>query len=303
MVGFSTASPDKTTVNEDAARAIEVDGRRGVLVVADGLGGGRGGEQAASTTIESLDVRCRAAAGPAEAAREMAGDGSGSAGGAEGGSEGGSEDQRARGANASASGPHGVEEQDDAVARDDVVEGEDGVLRGAILSGIDEAHSRIREMQIGAGATLALVEIDRRRVRSYHVGDAMVLVTGQRGKLKLKTVCHSPVGFGVEAGLIGEEEAMHHDERHVVLNALGHEGMRVEMGSAVEMSERDTLLVSSDGLFDNLTMEEIVERIRCGDLYDAACELARAAWTRMTAPAEGQPSKPDDLTFVLYRKP
>ena len=40
VVVFSARSPDKTTVNEDSAGLIAVDDTHGILIVADGAGGG-----------------------------------------------------------------------------------------------------------------------------------------------------------------------------------------------------------------------------------------------------------------------
>jgi serine/threonine protein phosphatase PrpC len=62
------------------------------------------------------------------------------------------------------------------------------------------------------------------------------------------------------------------------------------------------VLVASDGLYDNLHRREIVEVIRKGKLLASAEELARSGIGRMTVPTEGEPSKPDDLTFILYRR-
>jgi serine/threonine protein phosphatase PrpC len=129
----------------------------------------------------------------------------------------------------------------------------------------------------------------------------MILVMGQRGKIKLQTVSHSPVGFAVEAGVIDEAEAMHHEDRHLVSNVLGASDMRIEVGSTLTLSPRDTLLLSSDGLFDNLHRDEIVERMRRGPLLEGARRLSQDAVRRMTRPVGGNPSKPDDLTFVAFR--
>ena len=41
--------------------------------------------------------------------------------------------------------------------------------------------------------------------------------------------------------------------------------------------------------------------IRCGPLEEAARRLLEVAVQRMRSPVEGEPSKPDDLSFVLYR--
>ncbi len=129
----------------------------------------------------------------------------------------------------------------------------------------------------------------------------MILVMGQRGKIKLQTVSHSPVGFAVEAGVIDEAEAMHHEDRHLVSNVLGASDMRIEVGSTLTLSPRDTLLLSSDGLFDNLHRDEIVERMRKGPLLEAARRLGQDSVRRMTRPVGENPSKPDDLTFVVLR--
>ncbi len=78
--------------------------------------------------------------------------------------------------------------------------------------------------------------------------------------------------------------------------------MRIEVGRTLKLRPRDTVLVASDGLFDNLHLEEIVELICSGPLQKAAQELAAAGRKRMEQPQAGHPSQPDDLTFVLYRR-
>ena len=187
---------------------------------------------------------------------------------------------------------------EEAVSRSD--EDEAG-LRAAILDGIESANAAVQELGIGAATTLAAVELCDGWARPYHVGDSMILVVGQRGKIKLQTVAHSPVGFALEAGVIDEHDALHHEERHVVSNVLGTHDMRIEVGSALHLAHHDTLLVASDGLFDNLRVDEIVERIRMGPIASCAARLVADARRRMTEPAAREPSKPDDLSFVLFR--
>jgi serine/threonine protein phosphatase PrpC len=131
----------------------------------------------------------------------------------------------------------------------------------------------------------------------------MILVVGQRGKIKLQTVCHSPVGFAVESGYLDEREAMHHEDRHLVSNFVGSPEMRIEIGAPLTMAAWDTLLIASDGLFDNLHIPEIVERIRKGPLDVGVRKIVADATARMKRPANGRPSKPDDLTIVAFRSP
>jgi PPM family protein phosphatase len=174
-------------------------------------------------------------------------------------------------------------------------------LRSAILDGIEQANQAVLDVGVGAAATFAVVELEGRRIRPFHIGDCEILVSGQRGRLKLQTVSHSPVAQAVDAGMLDRQEAMHHADRHLVSNVIGATDMRIEMGSWRTLAQRDTLLVASDGLHDNLHLSEIVEQMRKGGLESAARKLERMAHERMRGARFDEPSKPDDLTFVLYR--
>lgn len=173
--------------------------------------------------------------------------------------------------------------------------------RWGILNGFERANERILALGVGAATTLTVVEVSSRSVRAFHVGDSFALVTGGRGRIKLQTIPHSPVGYGIESGLLDEKDAIHHEERHIVSNAIGSSDLRIDVGLPLELAARDTLLVASDGLSDNLHMEEVVTALRKGPLERAAKSLADRALDRMRGGSEGDPSKPDDLTFVIFR--
>ena len=238
---FSMRSPFKESPNEDVAALVPFDDERGILVVADGAGGLRGGAQASSTAVYELVANLE------NAARQS------------------------------------------------------GILREAVLDGIEGANREIMTLGIGAATTLAVAELRGSRARTYHVGDSQILILGQKGKQKLFTMSHSPVGYALESGLINDEEALLHEDRHYVSNVLGTQNMTIEMGLDVELARHDTLLVACDGLYDNLTSEEIVEILRKGELQDAAAELIDRCVHRMARSTDGCPSKPDDLTLIAYR--
>lgn len=238
---FSARCPGRATGNEDAAAMLPFGPDAAVLVVADGVGGGRSGARAAGLAVQAIW-------------RSLL------------------EGQR-----------------------------EGWKLRTAMLNGIERANEAVRELGIGAATTLAAVEIQQDRVRPYHVGDSPILLIGQRGKVKFETISHSPVGFAVESGLLDARDAMHHEDRHLVSNLIGSDDMRIEVGAERRLAPRDTLLLSSDGLSDNLTTREIAERVRRGPLLEAAEALASTARRRMYAPSDHEPSKPDDLTLLVFR--
>lgn len=243
VVLYTDRCPDKETPNEDSVAVLQTGPRSGVLVVADGVGGARGGHHASALAIHSI--------------REAL-----------------------------------------AVVGEDPEE-----LRRGVLNGIEEANKCILEMGVGAATTLSVVVVHEQTIRPYHIGDSMIVLTGQRGRVKLQTVPHSPPGLALEAGVIDEQEAINHADRHVVTNFVGSETMRIEMGSTTSVSPRDTLLLASDGLSDNFTVDEIVEYVRRGPLEDSARKLICEARRRMAGLGDWPDalSKPDDLSLVAFR--
>jgi len=234
---FTVKAPNKETRNEDSIALIPYDEQRGLIVVADGVGGHAKGGDASQIAVHALD----------KAIREY---------------------------------------------------GEsNGDLRDAILRGIDEANQQILAMQSGSATTIVIVEINGDQIRSYHAGDSVALITGQRGRLKYQTIAHSPVGYAVESGMLNEEQAMSSDERHLVSNIVGCNDMRIEIGPPLTMARRDTVLLCSDGATDNLLIDEILEHIRKGSLLDAGQYLLSTCREKMQQ-ADGHM---DDLSVVLFR--
>ena len=166
---------------------------------------------------------------------------------------------------------------------------------------IQRANQALLEQLPGAATTVSVVEISGNSLTSYHVGDSAALVVGQRTRIKLKTQCHSPVGIAEANGLLDEKQALFHPRRHLLNNMVGDPALWLEKTGPLELAARDTVLVASDGLWDNLFISEVVEAIRAGPMLQAAQLLADTVMARMSTPAAGVPSKPDDVSFILYR--
>lgn len=180
-------------------------------------------------------------------------------------------------------------------------DGESGV-RNAILDGIEESNRAIRGLEVGAGTTIIAIEISSGRFRSYHAGDSMAMLVDASGRPTWRTPPHSPVGYAIEAGLLDETDAMTHYNRHLLANALGKRTMHIEVGTPHRLRPGETLIVASDGLFDNLLLEEIGECVRKRNLARAVTELVATAGRRMASPDSSNLSKPDDLTVLAYRE-
>jgi serine/threonine protein phosphatase PrpC len=178
---------------------------------------------------------------------------------------------------------------------------EPSLLRNAILDGIEAANREVMGLDVRAGSTIAAVEIVGNRLRTYHAGDSMVILFGPTGLARWKTVSHSPVGYAVASGFFQEHQAIRHESLHLLSNAVGTASMKLEIGTTAGFEPGDTLLIASDGLFDNLLTREVGELVRGEDLLGSISQMVGIACSRMAEPSAENPSKPDDLTVVAFK--
>ena len=47
--------------------------------------------------------------------------------------------------------------------------------------------------------------------------------------MKTQTIPHSPVGYAIEAGVLNEQDAMAHSQRHIVSNLIGSHDVRIDL--------------------------------------------------------------------------
>ena len=95
---------------------------------------------------------------------------------------------------------------------------------------------------------------------------------------------------------------MLHPDRHLVSNLVGSREMHIELGPAQELNPRDTVLVGSDGVFDNLHLDEVLELGRSGEPRERVRDLAHLAHQRMVSMGSESFGKPDDLSVLLYTR-
>lgn len=168
----------------------------------------------------------------------------------------------------------------------------------AVLAGFDAANTAVGDLRIGAGSTLTAMLVNGSEARVFYAGDSPAIVIGQRGVIRFATLPHSATGYGVEAGLLTEAEAANHEDSGVVLNVLGFPEMFVHVGPPVALRPRDTVIVASDALTDNLPVDRISELGRSGAAEAALRAMAGEASQAMLDEANGHP---DDLSIVMYR--
>ena len=136
----------------------------------------------------------------------------------------------------------------------------------SLKAAIEVANLRIFEASasdekyFGMGTTLvALVVVDDTAV-SAHVGDSRLYRMRESG-LELLTTDHSQVMEMVRHGIISIEEARTHDDKNVILRAVGtQDHVEVEVSEPFVVEQGDTLLLCSDGLSD-MVEDTIIESI------------------------------------------
>ena len=77
--------------------------------------------------------------------------------------------------------------------------------------------------------------------------------------------------------------------------------MWIDVKSLPRLAELDTIILASDGLWDNLYRDEVAKLIGNPSLIEVAHEIARMAAKRMKRESVSGFGKPDDLSFILYR--
>lgn len=139
------------------------------------------------------------------------------------------------------------------------------------------AKSREDASTKGMGATLSAMVILGDRVSIAHVGDSRVYLV-RSGRLRQLTMDHTHVQDLVSRGHLSVEQARVHQERNLLIQAIGIvESIVVDL-TELAAASGDTIMLCSDGVHDFVTDGQIGEVLRsdgspnqrCAQLIEAA---------------------------------
>lgn len=133
----------------------------------------------------------------------------------------------------------------------------------ALKSAIEQANEKIFETSLrdekmfGMGTTVIALVLLNGTAFSAHVGDSRLYrLRGQN--MKMLTLDHSQVMEMVKHGIISMEEARNHDDKNVILRAVGTQPIvEVELSEPFAVETNDQFLLCSDGLCDMIEDETI----------------------------------------------
>jgi len=159
-----------------------------------------------------------------------------------------------------------------------------------------DANVRLHDMSLEGedakvmGTTLAALLAFKKHVVSMWVGDSRVYRLREGELLKQVTTDHSEVEEMIAQGVLGKAEAMDHPSANVVTRAVGGlKSVYVDL-ELDELEDKDRYLICSDGLFKDLSEEEIEELMGQGSCSDACHALIDTVLEREAA---------DNVTVVI----
>jgi protein phosphatase len=171
-------------------------------------------------------------------------------------------------------------------------------LSAQLRTAVAEAHRVICKRHSEApgkeamSSTLTAVHVGRSMLTIAQVGDSRAYLFSQ-GKLTLLTEDQTVVRMLQKKGMLTDEEAQHHADRHIVLQALGQGQAVTPEVQRVPFQAGDCVLLCTDGLttcvsherIETILQQEKHENVRCQRLIEAA----HAA------------GSPDNVTVLLAR--
>lgn len=171
--------------------------------------------------------------------------------------------------------------------------------QAALLEGFAAAHEGIQsyatehpEFQ-GMGTTCTALSIMGRQLCFTHVGDSRLYLF-RSGALSRLTRDHSYVGRLVESGIVREEDAESHPQRHILTAALGS-GRELTPDTpqhALALGLGDTLLLCTDGLWGVVPESDLASVIQTNAPAESCLALVKMALER---------GGPDNVTVLVLR--
>src|SRR3984957_12122423 len=143
------------------------------------------------------------------------------------------------------------------------------------------------------GTTCTALSLVGRQLCFAHVGDSrLYLVRG--GMISRLTRDHSYVGRLVESGIVREEDAESHPQRHILTAALGS-GRELTPDvpeRPLDLVIGDSLLLCTDGLWGVVPEPDLARIVQTGTPAEACTALVNQALER---------GGPDNITVLVLR--
>lgn len=148
---------------------------------------------------------------------------------------------------------------------------------------LDKVNAHIHEMACkhdanrGMATTIVIVYADHGKAYVTNVGDSRAYLY-RDGQMVQLTEDHTYVNALVKAGKLTREEAEHDERKNVITKALGAEPEVEPDFFQVDIAAEDIILMCTDGLYDEVSDDEIIDVLDQELTMSATCsELVNLA--------------------------
>ena len=131
-------------------------------------------------------------------------------------------------------------------------------------------ESRTSPENRGMATTLVLTYFAQNRMYVMNVGDSRAYIM-RKGNLRQITEDHTYVNSLLKAGVITEEQAKDHENKNMITRAVGADyGVNADFFSC-GIHKGDVVLMCSDGLYDEVPKERLMELLSQGKSMNDIC--------------------------------
>lgn len=135
-----------------------------------------------------------------------------------------------------------------------------------------DANNRIIQANISGHSTAAALWIHERSAIVCHVGDTRIYQF-RNGKIEFQSVDHSLIQLAVLVGDLSSCDLRHHKDRNKLYRVLGDPETDLKPSSdEIDAIEGDRFLLCSDGFWEAVTEEDMIESLRISPTPDVWLE-------------------------------
>lgn len=145
-------------------------------------------------------------------------------------------------------------------------------LKELLTEAFQRANELVNERVPGGGTTLLCALILGNQAYIANVGDSRAYLVSPAGCSQI-TRDHSIVDIMVELGQMTVEEMVHHPQRNVLYRAVGQKGPLEVDTFFCHIPLEGALLLCSDGLWEMVREEEIVQVVTTSSSLQEACDV------------------------------
>ena len=143
----------------------------------------------------------------------------------------------------------------------------------------------------GMSTTVTALALEGGELVAAHVGDSRLYLV-REGRATQLTKDHTVTAERVRLGVLSEKRARFHPDRSTLTRSLGRELIVAVDRLSTRVRQDDVLIVCTDGLYNVLEPEEMVEVLSRQGAHSASRSLVEAANARGT---------PDNVTAAVVR--